>query len=168
MPKVLPAGEGANGGRSRPAVSRGITESDMPAGRAHDTFAPRSGDWTRTQQFTPNDIQVQDVNERGFINRHPNDRLDFWTLRGADDPANVTYWPPDTSQLPDITPLAVIPGPLTPYPSSDVGGYAFNNGDVGAEWNPDGVNSSYNEPSPPQPTAAPATSYQADPAEEWL
>jgi hypothetical protein len=166
FPEALPEGQDANWIQG--PITRGIVESDMPAGRAHDTFAPRSGDWTRTQQFTPNDIQSQDVDERGFINRHPNDRLDFWTLRGADDPANVPYWPEDTSQRPDVTPLAVIPGSLTPYPNSDVGGYAFNNGDVGGEWTPDGVNSSYTEPSPPQPAASPVSSYQADPAEEWF
>lgn len=168
MPEALPDGQGANW--VQPAIARGITESDMPRGQATATFPPRPnpGDWTRTQQFTPNDIESQDVDPRGFINRHPNDRLDFWTLRGADDPENVTYWPEETSQRPDITPLAVIPGPLTTYGNAEVGGYAINNGDVGSEWNPDGVNSSYTEPAPPQPAASPVSSYQADPAEEWL
>ena len=166
IPEALPGGQGANW--VQPAIARGIVESDMPRGRAHDTFAPRSGDWTRTQQFTPNDIQSQDVTPEGFINRHPNDRLDFWTLRGADDPANVTYWPPDTSQLPALTPLAGPAGPVTPYPNSEVGGYAVNNGAVGGQWTPGGVNSSYTEPAPPQPTSSPSSSYQPDPAQEWL
>lgn len=166
VPEALPGGQGANW--VQPAITRGIVESDMPPGRANVTFAPRSGDWTRTQQFTPNDIQSQDVDPRGFINLHPNDRLDFWTLRGADDPDNVTYWPAETSQQPDITPLAVIPGKVTPYPNSDVGGYAVNNGDPASMWNPDGVNSSYTEPAPPQATASPASSYQPDPAQEWF
>lgn len=166
FPEALPNGQGANW--VQPAVARGIVESDMPRGRAKDTFAPRSGDWTRTQQFTPNDIHSQDVTPEGFINRHPNDRLDFWTLRGADDPDNVIYWPADTSQLPSLTPLAGIPGAVKPYPSSDVGGYAVNNGDVGGQWSPEGVNSAYTEPAPPQAPASPAASYQADPAQEWF
>jgi len=165
-PEALPGGQVANW--VQPAISRGTVESDWNPGRAHDTFAPRSGDWTRTQQFTPNDIQSQDVDPRGFINRHPNDRLDFWTLRGADDPSNVTYWPPDTSQLPDITPLAVMPGTVKPYPNSAVGGYAINNGDAPSQWTPDGVDSAYTEPAPPQSTAAGSSSYQADPAQEWF
>ena len=165
-PEPLPAGQPANWVQQ--SITRGITESDMPRGRAHDTFAPRSGDWTRTQQFTPNDIQSQDVNERGFINRHPNDRLDFWTLRGADDPDNLIYWPAETSQRPDITPLAVMPGSVQPYPNRDVGGYAINNGDAPSLWVPDGVDSAYTEPAPPQATASPVPSYQPDPAEEWL
>jgi hypothetical protein len=147
MPEALPGGQGANW--VQPAIARGIVESDMPPGRAHDTFAPRSGDWTRTQQFTPNDIQSQDVDTAGWINRHPNDRLDFWTLRGADDPDNITYWPAETSQNPDVTPLAVIPGNRS-------------------TWVPDGVNSAYTEPAPPQPTASPAPAYQPDPASEWF
>ena len=131
--------------------------------------APVSGDWTRTQQFTPNDIQSQDVDPRGFINRHPNDRLDFWTLRGADDPDNVTYWPSDTSQLPDSHAAGRHrgPGPAL-YPASEVGGYAVNNGDVGSQWTPAGVNSAYTEPAPPQASASAASSYQPDPAQEWL
>jgi len=166
IPEALPGGQGANW--VQPAITRGIVESDAPVGRASATFAPRSGDWTRTQQFTPNDIQSQDVNERGFINQHPNDRLDFWTLRGADDPANVFYWPSETSQQPDITPLAVIPGTATPYPNSTIGGYAINNGDAPSQWTPDGVDSAYTEPAPPQATAAPASGYQPDPAQEWF
>jgi hypothetical protein len=166
MPEPLPGGQDANW--VEPAITRGTVESDMPRGRAHDTFAPGSGDWTRTQQFTPNDIQSQDVTPEGWVNRHPNDRLDFFMLRGADDPANVTYWPADTSQLPDITPLAVVPGSITPYANPDVGGYAVNNGDAASEWIADGVNSSYTEPAPPQATASPVSSYQSDPAEEWF
>jgi hypothetical protein len=165
-PEALPGGQGANW--VQPAIVRGEVQSDAPRGRAHDTFAPRSGDWTRTQQFTPNDIQSQDVTPEGFINRHPNDRLDFWTLRGADDPANVTYWPSDTSQLPDITPLAVMPGNVKPYPNPDVGGYAVNNGDAPSQWTPGGVSSAYTEPAPPQDTASPSSSYQPDPAAEWF
>jgi len=166
FPEPLPRGQAANWVQE--AVTRGTVESDMPRGRVRDTFAPRSGDWTRTQQFTPNDIQSQDVTPEGWINRHPNDRLDFWTLRGADDPANVTYWPAETSQRPDITPLAVIPGSTTPYPNPEVGGYAINNGDAPSEWLADGISSSYTEPAPPQATASPVSSYQPDPAEEWL
>jgi hypothetical protein len=165
-PEPLPAGQNANWVQQ--AITRGTVESDMPRGRAHDTFTPRSGDWTRTQQFTPNDVQSQDVTPEGFINRHPNDRLDFFVLRGADDPDNLPYWPMDTSERPDITPLAVMPGSTTPYPSPDVGGYAVNNGGPGGEWTPDGVNSAYTEPAPPQATAPAASSYQPDPAQEWL
>jgi hypothetical protein len=166
LPESLPPGQGANW--VQPPVTRGITESDTPAGRAHDTFTPRSGDWTRTQQFTPNDIESQDVDPRGFINRHPNDRLDFWTLRGADDPDNVTYWPMETSQNADSTPLAVIPGTVKPYPSDAVGGYAINNGAAPSQWNPAGVNSSYTEPAPPQATTPASSAYQPDPAQEWF
>lgn len=165
-PEALPPGQGANW--VQPAITRGTVETDTPRGRAHDTFAPKSGDWTRTQQFTPHDIQSQDVDPRGFINRHPNDRLDFWTLRGADDPDNVTYWPAETSQLPDLTPLAVIPGGVKPYPTNDVGGYAINNGAAPSQWNPAGVDSAYTEPAPPQAPASPSASYQPDPAQEWL
>jgi hypothetical protein len=168
VPEALPPGQNANWVQH--AISRGTVGSDAPRGRARDTFAPHSADWTRTQQFTPNDIQSQDVNPEGWINLHPNDRMDFFTLRGADDPANVTYWPPDTSQNPDMTPLAVIPGATTPYPSSDygAGAYAVNNGEPAAQWIPAGVNSAYTAPSPPQATASPVASYQPDPAQEWL
>jgi hypothetical protein len=167
-PEPLPPGQHANWVQQ--AITRGTVESDMPRGRAHVTFAPRSGDWTRTDEFTPNDIHSQDVNPEGWINLHPNDRMDFFTLRGADDPANVTYWPAETSQLPDITPLAGMPGDITPYPNSDydVGGYAVNNGGVASQWTPDGINSAYTEPSPPQATATPSSTFQPDPAEEWL
>jgi hypothetical protein len=165
-PEALPPGQDAPWVQG--AVTRGTVESDMRTGRAKDTFAPRSGDWTRTQQFTPNDIQSQDVTPTGFINRHPNDRLDFWTLRGADDPDNVTYWPAGSSQLPDLTPLAVIPGGVKPYPAQAVGGYAVNNGAEASQWTPDGVNSAYTEPAPPQATAGPAPAYQPDPAQEWF
>jgi hypothetical protein len=166
LPEALP--EAQPGAWVQPAITRGIVPSDAPPGRAHDTFTPRSGDWTRTRQFTPHDIQSQDVDPRGFINRHPNDRLDFWTLRGADDPDNVTYWPAGTSQLPAVTPLAVIPGAVRPYPNRDVGGYAINNGAAASQWTPGGVSSAYSEPAPPQATSAPDASYQPDPAQEWL
>jgi hypothetical protein len=166
IPEALPQGQGANW--VQPAIARGIVISDEPPGQAADTFRPRSDEWTHTDQFTPNDIQSQDVTPEGFINRHPNDRLDFWTLRGADDPQNVIYWPPETSQTPDSTPLAVIPGATTPYPSADVGGYAVNNGAAASQWVPGGVNSAYTEPAPPQPTATATSDYQPDPAQEWL
>jgi hypothetical protein len=94
--------------------------------------------------------------------------MDFFTLRGSDDPDNVTYWGPEASQLPDITPLAGMPGPNTPYPNRDVGGYAINNGGVGGLWTPQGTNSGYSEPSPPQMTSTPDSSYQPDPAAEYF
>jgi hypothetical protein len=165
-PEALPGGQGANW--VQPAIARGISQDDAPRGRAADTFKPQSGDWSHQDQFTPHDIQSQDVDPRGFVNLHPNDRQDFFIRRGSDAIGNVTYWPAETSQTPDSTPLAVIPGALKPYPNRDVGGYAFNNAGPASQWVPGGVNSAYTEPAPPQPTAQPAADFQADPAQEWL
>jgi hypothetical protein len=166
VPAPLPPGQHANWVQG-PAVS-GTVESDMPPGRADVSFGTPTHDWTRTKTTIPVHRQSYDVTSTGFIQEHAGERQDFWIMRGAEDPDNKLYWMDGASQLPDVTPLAVIPGPTTPYASSEVGGYAVNNGAVPSMWRAAGVNSGYNEPAPGQPTSSPDPTYQPDPALEWL
>ena len=106
--------------------------------------------WSRTTEYGLNDVQSQDVDPAGWINRHPNDRPEFTILSGATADGNVYYWPEKTSQNPVMTPLAVT-GSRT-----------------GSSWTPAGVSSAYTEPAPFQATATSSGGSYVDPAEEWL
>jgi hypothetical protein len=133
----------------QPPYPRGRVTPVARRGRP-STREKGASQWSRTTEYGLNDVQSQDVDAAGWINRHPNDRPEFTILSGATADSNVYYWPAPTSNNPVMTPLAVT-GSRT-----------------GSSWTPAGVSSAYTEPAPFQATAtSPGGSY-VDPAEEWL
>lgn len=141
------------GGQSLPWVQppllRGRVASVLGKGRPR-TRQEGASQWSRTTEYGLNDVQSQDVDSAGWVNRHPNDRPEFTILSGATADNNVYYWPEKTSQQPVMTPLAVT-GKRT-----------------GSSWTPAGVSSAYTEPAPFQATATTAGGAYVDPAEEWM
>lgn len=133
----------------QPPLGRGLVTSVLGKGRPR-TRQGGASQWSRTTEYALNDVQSQDVDPAGWINRHPNDRPEFTILSGATADGNVYYWPDKTSQNPVMTPLAVT-GKRT-----------------GSSWTPAGVSSAYTEPAPFQSTATTPGGSYADPAEEWL
>ena len=133
----------------QPPLARGLVTSVLGKGRPR-TREEGASQWSRTTEYGLNDVQSQDVDSAGWVNRHPNDRPEFTILSGATADGNVYYWPAPASQSPVMTPLAVT-GRRT-----------------GSSWTPAGVSSAYTEPAPFQATAtSPGGSY-VDPAEEWI
>ena len=132
----------------QPPYPRGRVTPVAKKGRP--TREAGASQWSHTTEYGLNDVQSQDVDAAGWINRHPNDRPEFTILSGATADGNVYYWPTATSQNPVMTPLAVT-GSRT-----------------GSSWTPAGVSSAYTEPTPFQATAASSGGAYVDPAEEWL
>jgi hypothetical protein len=133
----------------QPPYPRGRVTPVARKGRP-STRETGASQWSHTTEYGLNDVQSQDVDSAGWINKHPNDRPEFTILQGASADSNLYYWPDPTSQNPVMTPLAVT-GTRT-----------------GSSWTPAGVSSAYTEPTPFQATAtSPGGSY-VDPAEEWI
>ena len=133
----------------QPPYPRGRVTPVASKGRP-STRAGTASQWSRTTEYGLNDVQSQDVDPAGWINRHPNDRPEFTILSGATADGNVYYWPAAATANPVLTPLAVT-GART-----------------GSSWTPAGVSSAYTEPAPFQATATSSGGSYVDPAEEWL
>jgi hypothetical protein len=133
----------------QPPYPRGRVTPVARKGRP-TTLEEGASQWSRTTRYDLNDVQSQDVDSAGWINRHPNDRPEFTILAGAEAPNNLPYWPEKAANNPVLTPLAVT-GVRT-----------------GSSWTPAGVSSAYTEPAPFQPTATTPGSTYTDPAEEYL
>jgi len=134
----------------QPPYPRGRVTPPVASKGRPSTRQGGASQWSRTTRYDLNDVQSQDVDPAGWVNRHPNDRPEFTILSGATADANLYYWPAPTSQNPVITPLAVT-GART-----------------GSSWTPQGVSSAYTEPTPFQPTATDPGGAYVDPAQEWL
>jgi hypothetical protein len=133
----------------QPPYPRGRVTPVAVKGRP-STRGSGASQWQRTTEYELTDVQSQDVDAAGWINRHPNDRPEFTLLSGATAEGNVYYWPAPTSQNAVMTPLAVT-GSRT-----------------GSSWTPAGVSSAYTEPTPFQATAASPGGSYVDPASEWI
>jgi hypothetical protein len=130
-------------------VVRGRVASVTGKGRPNTRMGGASG-WFRTFRYTLNDVRSQDVDSAGWIQRHPNDRTEFYPTSGAEAEQDLYYWPGAATNNPILTPLAVT-GVRT-----------------GSSWTPDGTNSAWVEPAPFQATAGPTGGGYIDPAEEWM
>jgi hypothetical protein len=133
----------------QPGVVRGRVTSVLGKGRPNTRMGGASG-WFRTAIYALTDVHSQDVDSAGWINRHPNDRTEFFPMRGAEAPEDLYYWPSDATNNPVLTPLAV------------------TGSRSGSMWTPDGTNSAWVEPAPFQATAGPTGGGYIDPAEEWM
>jgi hypothetical protein len=133
----------------QPPYPRGRVTPVARKGRPN-TIEGGASQWSRTTEYGLNDVQSQDVDAAGWVNRHANDRPEFTILSGATAAGNLYYWPAATSNNPVLTPLAVT-GTRT-----------------GSSWTPAGVSSAYTEPAPFQATATSPGSTYVDPAQEWI
>jgi hypothetical protein len=133
----------------QPPYPRGRVTPVAARGRP-STQESGASQWARTTEYGLSDVQSQDVDAAGWINRHANDRPEFTILSGATADGNVFYWPGQAANNPVLTPLAVT-------------GYR-----TGSSWTPAGVSSAYTEPAPFQATATDPGGTYVDPAEEYL
>lgn len=150
-----------------PAVTRGVTPPITPPGNLSFPAPRDSGETVFETSAPTHGVQSQDVDSRGWIQRHVSTRVEPWIRRWADTPENLPGWPVAEAN-PSITPLAPIAGATKSYPSDVAAGGVSSGGPAASEWSAPGVSSSYQEPSANQPTSPEQASYQADPGEEWL
>lgn len=114
---------------------------------------PTDGSWTDETDLQTNDIHSYDVDNRGWIQLHPNNRIAKWLRFGQSHPVNNPTWM-GYSENYGSYPLANPGVDYDTYDNTNVGGYQINDGSRANLWVPGGSNVAYETPQPPNTTTA--------------
>lgn len=115
--------------------------------------------------FQTYNIESQNVDSKGWVNRFANSRVARYMTWGSRTPQNNPYW---MGLRTNGGRLPVASGSQNATVYTGNGSFNFGGGSVDSMWTPEGQDIMYEPPGPPTSTTGSGYSTSADPAEEYF